>query len=279
MKGKILRVFNNDLYGKVDDREVIIFAAFIHKKYMNKYAIFIFKNGEEKNKLCYGSIHVKETSLVIFKIREELKSVIDDFLLQYTSGQLLDYELIDINNLTKVELIGHNQCDYDKILLLEDLSLPKVTVNNQETQKKLSLGIKILIGLGVLIGIFCAYLAIHPNILKSKQLICYKDSYHQETKLNYRENLRIIFDGEDNLWQYNVEEVYYFKSKTSFDNFRSEGKHYIYFHGEGKSYNFLDNNLSLQITYKVQSDINNYDDMKIYLNSAGYRCTEDVYDE
>ena len=46
MKGKILKISSNDLYGNTDDRLVAVYACFTQKKYMNKYIIsFIDGNG------------------------------------------------------------------------------------------------------------------------------------------------------------------------------------------------------------------------------------------
>ena len=50
MNGKILKVSSNDLYGNVDDRMVAVFAAFNHKKYMNKYVIFTYDGEFAKKK-------------------------------------------------------------------------------------------------------------------------------------------------------------------------------------------------------------------------------------
>ena len=56
MNGKILKIVNNDLYGNVDDREIVVFASFVHKKYMNRYVIFTYKDDYEKKKLWERNI-------------------------------------------------------------------------------------------------------------------------------------------------------------------------------------------------------------------------------
>lgn len=278
MKGKVLRVFNNDLYGKVDSREVILFAAFVQKKYMNNYAIFIFKNEYDKNELCYGSIHLKENSLVIFKVRDELKYIVDEFLGQYVNGQLVDYELIDINHLDKVEFVGYNKMDYDKILLLDKLSIPRVSVSTSDEKTGRSGWKFIIIGLVLIVGVI-VWFVISNNMLKSRVLTCYKDNYNNELRLDYRENLKMIFDGNGDLWQYNVTEVYYFKNQISYDNFKNEGRQYIFFSDDGRTFEFIDEDLELHVIYRVKSEINDYSHMKDYLENTGYSCVEDVYDE
>ena len=105
MNGKILRISANDLYGNVDEREVAVFAAFTHKKYMNKYVIFTFKDEYQKNKLYYGSVHLKENSIVTFSITDDNKKHVDKFIESYLNNQVdpKEYEIIDISKIDKVE--------------------------------------------------------------------------------------------------------------------------------------------------------------------------------
>ena len=50
MNGKILKISSNDLYGNVDERQVVVFACFNHIKYMNKYILFTFLGEYDKKK-------------------------------------------------------------------------------------------------------------------------------------------------------------------------------------------------------------------------------------
>ena len=97
MNGKILKIVSNDLYGNVDERKVVVFACFEDLKYMNNYVIFSFDGDYNKNKLYYGSIHLKEDSLVIFSVKEDTKKYIDKFLSEYNSDKLEGFKLFDIN--------------------------------------------------------------------------------------------------------------------------------------------------------------------------------------
>ena len=83
MAGKILKVSANDVYGEVDERVVVVFACFEHTKYMNNYVIFSFLGEYEKKMLCYGSVHIKEDSLVIFSVRDNIKTYIECFVDEY----------------------------------------------------------------------------------------------------------------------------------------------------------------------------------------------------
>ena len=126
MAGKILKISSNDLYGNVDDRLVTVFACFEHTKYMNNYVVFSI---DDNNKLCYGSIHLKKDSLVIFNVKQTVKKYIDEFLDEYINDKMDGYKLIDINNINKVELVSYNEMDYDKIQILDDKSIEKIILD------------------------------------------------------------------------------------------------------------------------------------------------------
>ena len=279
MKGKVLRVFNNDLYGRVDDRQVVVFASFIHKKYMNKYAIFAFQNEYHQNKLYYGSIHIKENSLVIFKVRNEIKTVFDEFLNQYTNGNLLDYELIDISNLNKLEIVGYNEMTYDKILLLDDLSIPKPKIEIKEENSSHST-FKLIIPIVLLIvGALAAYIFLMPNLLEQRHLICTRDNYHQEMRLNYHEKLSITFTGKKHLKEYLVEEKYQFRTTLTYQSFKDELRHFKYFDGKDKKYQYDDSNLQLIVTYEKNIEANDLSKLQHQIEQTGFKCNEETHEK
>ena len=117
MKGKILKISSNDLYGNTDDRLVAVYACFTQKKYMNKYIIFSIYGENDKNKLYYGSIHLKTNSLVVFSVRDEEINYIKPFIDEYLNGSIneMEYELIDLDKIEKIELISYNSLDFDKL--------------------------------------------------------------------------------------------------------------------------------------------------------------------
>ncbi len=138
MKGKILKISSNDLYGNTDDRLVAVYACFTQKKYMNKYIIFSIYGENDKNKLYYGSIHLKTNSLVVFSVRDEEINYIKPFIDEYMNGSIneTEYELIDLDKIEKIELISYNSLDFDKLAYLEEKYIPKVQNNDKENGKK-----------------------------------------------------------------------------------------------------------------------------------------------
>lgn len=278
MQGKVLKVFSNDLYGQADEREVTLFAAFNHKKYMNKYAIFTFRNEYDKNKLYFGSIHVKNDSIVIFNVRNEIVPVIDNFINQFETDNYNDeYEILDVSNLTKIELVSYNEKDYDKLLLLDEKTIPKPKVENVEVQKKHPIVTVILILLLAGIGFFI-YWYLNQNDFKIKNLECSKNGYHGETKLNYQSVRKITFDGNKKVKSIDVVETYNFKSMTSYQNFKNESRHYGYF-SYGTDFKYNDTDLKLDVIYQDKTVIDNYEKIKYALENDGYKCKEVIVDE
>lgn len=278
MQGKILKVFSNDLYGSSDEREVVLFAAFIHKKYMNKYAIFTFRNEYDKNKLYFGSIHVKDDSIVIFNVRNEIVPVIDNFINQFETDNYNDeYEILDISNIIKIELVSYNEKDYDKLLLLDEKAIPKPKIEVREEKKKHPIVTVILILIFVGIGVFI-YWYLNQDNFKIKNLECTKNGYHGETKLNYQSVRKITFDGNKKVKSIDVIETYNFKSLTSYQNFKDESRHYGYF-SYGNDFRYNDEELKLDVIYQDKTVIDNYEKIKYALENDGYKCKEVTQDE
>ena len=118
MNGKILKISSNDLYGNVDDRRLSVFAAFNHLKYANRYVIFAFTDELANKKLCYGSLHLKDNSIVIFNTSEANLTYIDPFIEECINGNIdsKEYEILDISKIEKAELVSYNTKDYCKQL-------------------------------------------------------------------------------------------------------------------------------------------------------------------
>lgn len=273
MKGKILKVLNNDLYGGTDDREVVLFAAFIHKKYMNKYAIFAFNNELDKNKLNFGSIHIKEKSLVTFKIKSNDEEIINSFLTEYESNELEEFELIDIDNLSKIELVGYNEKDYDKLVMLKDKSIPKKVEYINNEHKKGNPILKILIFILLFAGAFLTYWYFNPGLFRVNTLKCTKSGYNNNIKLDYDTVKTVTFNDDGYVKNIENTETYKFKSINTYNNFKNESKHFIYFNYDG-SYKYIDETLELKIFYHEDSIIKEYDKIKYMYINDGYDCKE-----
>ena len=284
MNGKILKISSNDLYGNVDDRQVVVFACFNHVKYMNKYILFTFLGEYDKKKLYYGSIHMKENSLVVFSVRDNVFGYIDKFKNEYISGMVdnNEYEILDISKMEKVELVSYNEMEFDKLKELEDISIKKTNtesvVEADKEKKPVFLYILLIILILLLIGITYLYLKPDDFVIRNKNLVCEKNKYNMELDMKYLENRIVLFDINDKLKKIEINDSYVFSDIDLYNEFKDNEKEKDYFKIDG-TFKYIDENLELKIIYQDKSIIDNYDEMKNYLVNEGYSCVEGYYEE
>lgn len=280
MAGKILRIASNDLYGNVDERKVVVFAAFCHTKYMENYVIFSFLGEYNKNKLCYGSVHLKDDSLVIFSVKDSIKKYIDSFVEEYTSDKVKDFSILDIDKIEKVELVSYSQMDYDKLQELEDKSIAKVAQVNTEVVGKKPVFLYILISLLVILAISLTVLYLYPSLfsIKYKELVCSSHVYDNRMLLYYDIDKDIKFDKDDTVESIDVVKTYTFLDSDAYYTFKNEDKQFEYFRN-AESYKYIDDGLRLKIFLKEDSVIDDYNEMLTYLNREGFKCVEKEYEK
>lgn len=283
MNGKILKISSNDLYGNVDERQVIVFACFNHIKYMNKYILFTFLGEYDKKKLYYGSVHMKDNSIVVFSVKENVFGYIDKFKNEYIEGKIDDreYEILDISKMEKIELVSYSEMDSDQLNKLEELSLKKDNANEIEDNKKkkpVFLYILLIILILLLIGITYLYLRPDDFVIINKKLICEKDRYNQEVEMNYKENREILFDRNDKVKKIEVHDKYIFDDVDLYNQFKDNELEKDYFKIDG-TFKYIDESLELKIIYQEESIIDNYEEMKDYLKGEEYSCIEGTYEE
>ena len=282
MIGKVLKISNNDLYGNVDDREVALFATFIHKKYMNRYAIFTFKNEYAKNKLYCGSIHLKENSIVTFSIRNDEVDYINTFVNQLLSGQVdaNEYEIIDVSNINKIELVSNTPIDFERLVDLDNLTIPKeqVAIEEVPTKKPAFLYFLLLISILLLGGV--VFLHYNPDFfnVELNKLDCTMNGYDKKVELVYISNAEIKFDKRNELISLNKIDTYTFDDLDTYLDFKDNNKESIYFTING-SYKYDDDNLTLKLIYQDETILYKYDEILKYMKKEGYSCIKGVYNE
>ncbi len=283
MNGKILKVASNDLYGNADDRQVAVFAVFNHKKYMNKYIIFAFESATGEKKLCLGSVHLKDNSLVIFEIRKDEVKYVMDFVSQYVQGTVnsKEYEIISINKISKAELVSYNQEDYDKLSELDKISIKRVAANSEEESYKSPVFLYGLLVFLIFALIGITYVYFNPEILEVelKQLSCtMENGFDEKTELNYSSEILAKFNRDDKLKMLKQVDIYKFDDKDTYYDFKDNNKESIYFKAEG-GYKYNDNDLELRIIYDDKLIIENYKEVLNYLKNGGYSCVEGTFYE
>lgn len=277
MAGKILKVSSNDLYGNVDDRKLRIYACFEHTKYMNNYVVFSIDG--DNSKLCYGSIHVKKDSLVIFSVKDNVKKYILEFIDEYLGDKLSNYKIINIDNLNKVELVSYSQMECDKLQLLDDKTIPKVIeVEKVKEEKPILLYILLVILTLFAIGITILYFKPEWFSVKYKSLECYNNVYDYNMELSYDIEKNIRFDLDDKVENISVIKIYTFLDSNKYYEFKDSDDKNKYFHN-GETYNFVDEELTFKVFYQEESVIDDYEEMLTYLKRDGFDCVEREYEE
>ena len=281
MCGKEIKVFSNDVYGNVDDRVLAVFAAFEHKKYMNKYCIFSIVGEYNKNKLCYGSIHLKQDSLVIFEIPNVSVSYIDTFRDQLLASNVnpAEYEFIDISNVKKAELISYTETDFSELSKLDAMTIKREAPVVEAPKKKSAAGLVFLLIIFLAIGGGLTYVYFNPEVLTVhyKQFVCTKDDYDMGLGLSYTSERVIKFDKNDMPILIEVTDTYKFKTKEEYQDFKDNQKEQTSFKYEGEyKYNDLDQELS--VFYSEETVMSDSTEMKHYMKKNGYTCEEGTYE-
>ena len=281
MIGKVLKVFSNDINGNVDDRKVAVFGAFNHLKYMNRYIIFAIIGEYGNKKLCYGSVHQKKDSLIVFGTPESNVPIIDDFTNSLLNNNIdpKDYKVLDISDCEKIELISYNQKDFDKLPELDSLTIEKEAPKSvaKTNKKESSATLYILLVIFILLGLGVTYLYLNPSILKEelKQLSCQKEAYNEKVNMNYHSERIVRFNREEEPVSINTTDTYKFDNIDAYNDFKENKKENTYF--TSGEYKYNDDALELKIFTEEKTIIDNYDEMKSYLKNEKYTCTEETY--
>lgn len=283
MNGKILKVSSNDVYGKVDERVTRVYACFEHVKYMNNYVIFSFDGENDKNKLCYGSIHLKSNSVVIFSVKDDIKQYIDEFLYEYENSKIENFKIIDISHLDRVEIVSYNEMDYDKLDFLDSISIAKeikkevVVVKEKEKQP---IFLYFLLVILILFAVFLTLLYFNPKLfsIQNKKLLCTDNLYDKEMELFYDIEKDVKFNSSNKVDSIDVVIYYTFLNSDSYYEFKNNNKH-TEFLNKGEGYKYVDDALQFRVIYQEKSVIDDYEEMFIYLKREGFSCKEVEYEE
>lgn len=284
MNGKILKISSNDLYGNVDDRKVAVFAAFTHVKYMNRYVIFSFLDEYNKKKLYFGSLHLKDKSIVVFSIKDNnMINVVNKFINDYINNKVEEneYQIIDISNMEKIELVSYNDMDFENLLILDKMSIKKkndVLEENVKRGKPIILYILVLIIIGM-VG-WLTYSYFNPDAFKVelKKLDCTMSNYNKQVELNYESNIIVKFNKDNKFSSMEKIDIYKFNNEEEYSLFRENNRENELSTTNG-GYKYDDDKLELRIISNDNLIIENYDEVFQYLKSEGYSCIEGIYNE
>ena len=192
-----------------------------------------------------------------------------------------EYEILDISDKEKIELVSYSEMDFDRLDLLDELSIKKESVNLEElNKKKKPVFLYVLLVLVLLLAGAFIYLHYHPELLtvKLNKLDCTSNGYDKKLELNYDSKISILFDKNNKLRSSERIDDYKFITKEDYDDFKDNDKELEYFKIDA-FYKYIDEELVLRIIIKDDLIIDDYDDVLKYYKNEGYSCIEGNYYE
>ena len=232
MKGKTLRVI--ELEKKIEEKEHMldVYAVFKDLKYGNVYTIYKDYNDITSDVLHYASSHFKQSTLVVLDVKEKgkveelVKELVWNILNNVNSN---DFEMIDLKDIDRVEIIGSNTLKVkDEVLsTLKKLCIPKVKQTNDEQKTKSSAWI-LALGFTIAIGIASYFVITHKEEFKPEtfNLICTKEYEDDELNAKVDYNDTLIFNTNYELVERNIIMLYTFNSTDSYNEYKRLGLYY-----------------------------------------------------
>ena len=280
MEGKIIKIFSNEINEINEKKNAVVFSVFQHSKYMNNYIIFTNENEYDKNKLYYGSVHLKKDSLIVFSVKDNVKKYIEQFLNEFENDNIENFKILNISEVNKLELVSFNEMDYDKLMLLDSKSILRLEKENEELGQSKPVFLYFLLILFIVMGIGLSLLYFFPSLftVKYKQLRCSNSFYDNDIKMDYIISRDVKFGKNDKVESIDVVRIYTFLDSNEYYEFKNNNQHLDYFYDAG-GYKYIDELLQFKIFYQDFSVIDDYDEMYVYLNREGYSCLEKEYEK
>lgn len=277
MNGKRIKI--NDFKFKYGQETIFInvFGAFKYKKNNNKYVVYSYDN----NKLCYGSLFIRNSEIVIMLSKNDDDSLVQRFLEDVLNGNIDDdFEVISLDKIDSAQIIDegivNKSFDIDK---LKDLTIPKKKIKEEipENKKKKSLSISGIFFVLFLI-VVVAFFFFNPEVImgKDKNYICSREYIHKTLSINVKEEIKLTFNGRGKIKAASGTNDYVFNDINYYNKFKDSGEFYKYM-DEGNTYKFIDKDK----TYRVMDDMDNLNDyysfeeedlILEYYNEKNYEC-------
>lgn len=253
MIGKRIKV--NDFKFKYGEETIYInvHGAFKYKKSGNKYVVYSYNN----NKLCYGSLFIRDNELVIMLSKNDKEDIIlnfiDDVLNENISN---DYEIISLDKINSAQIIDEGTItkDYDTNKLY-NLTMPKEEIKkeNVNVKKKKSLSISSIFFM-LFILVLGAFFFFNPEVIIGEDIsyICTKEYASKELSATIKEETNFIFSGRGKIKSATLSTNYIFNNNNTYTEFKNEGLFYKYME-EGDTYKFIDDSSTFRIISKIDN--------------------------
>ena len=286
MKGKTLRVI--ELEKKIEEKEHLldVYAVFKDLKYGNVYAIYKDYNDITSDVLHYASSHFKQSTLVVLDVKE--KGKVEELVKEFVWNTLNnvnsnDFELLDLKDIDRVEIIGSNTIKVkDEVLAtLKKLCIPKVKNVDDEQKTKSSTWILVL-GFMAAIGVATTFFFTHKEDFKPEtfNLICTKEYEDDELNAKVDYNDVLIFNTSYELVERKITMLYTFNSTDSYNEYKRLGLYYkITPVSSNSSMEYIDDDINNTFTIKESVttekeyfEATEYSEVVDRMNFNNYKC-------
>ena len=281
MIGKILKVKDINMAFNEKTKKVSVFTCFTHVKYSDNYIIFADYDNYKNGILYYGTVYIKGNTVVIFDIKQDKENIVFDFVNKITSGANdSEYSIINISNMTEVEIISKNEKNVGSELLnkLDELTIPKEVVDASEEERNESLGFlyfMLIIFLFLLAGSIYLYFNKDKYLKQYDKVVCTLSNTSDGYK--YIDKLYLEFDSKNELRYLSHDASYQFDNKSDYNNFKYTN---LWTENKMSDYNFDDSKLIFTYTNSSKTIegyelMTSYEEVIGYYKSNGYDCIKE----
>lgn len=295
MNGKELKVEENTLTFGANVRKVNVFGLFKYKPNNNLYVIYADKD-TSYSVVQYGTSHIKNDSILSMSSNKDRdENIIKEYIFKVTEkGDLSNFEIINLDNIEKIEIISSNQLAIKKEVLenLISITIPKkeeeVSTHSQNKKKGsiVSTLASIIIVFAIVYGGFYYY----SNYIQgnnqntfTKTITCTKQYAHNDlNNVKVDEEQIFAFNNNDILDNVKINTTYSFSNEEDYSDFISKGTLYAYVPSEDTSGGFKQDDekhtFSMIEQIKIDETYNKpteYEEVLSYYKNEGYTCNED----
>lgn len=286
--GKTLTVTEFDLQFGKDDHKIDVYAVFKEEKRGEVLAIYSDRNDENKAILHYGSVHMKDQTIVFIDIKNK-EEIIKEFTWKLLNKRENEgFQVYDISNYTKAEIVSSNQLliKPQVIKTLYDMNVPKEIKNNTKKKKKgMSSSSKILFtGFSLAFLVTLAFLFFNKDLLlgTSIKFVCTNSYLDADIGSTKEMEQSMTFNIKNELTSRIITTRYKFNNKEEYQEYVNIGAYFKddpIFMNSSLQYEHDDVNL---IFSKVESVLidelyngkNTKDELIKELEEQNYQCVD-----
>ena len=230
--GKTLKVTELDFKFGSDDHLLDVYAIFKEEKRSDVLAIYSDLKDENKAKLYYASVHLKEDAIVFIDIKDK-EEVLKEFTWKLLNNKDKEgFQIFDIEKYNKVEIISSNSIlvKPEVIKTLHDKTIPKPVVKEVKKEKKpMQSSTKILLtGFSLAFLVAIAFLITNMDLLMGTSIKyrCTNSYLDTEIGSNKQEIQELTFNVKNELTTRTIITKYKFSNYDEFKNYYNAGTYY-----------------------------------------------------